>query len=53
MAAMASAFAADGDPVAIPPLRAHVTDLTGTLSPSDRQALEQKLAAWETQRIES
>jgi uncharacterized protein len=31
----------------IPPLSAHVTDLTGTLSPSDRQALEAKLSAWE------
>ena len=31
----------------IPPLSSHVTDLTGTLSPSDRQALEAKLAAWE------
>jgi uncharacterized protein len=31
----------------IPPLSAHVTDLTGTLSASDRQALEAKLAAWE------
>lgn len=31
----------------IPPLSAHVTDLTGTLSSSDRQALEAKLADWE------
>jgi uncharacterized protein len=31
----------------IPPLRARVTDLTSTLSASDQQALEQKLAAWE------
>ena len=31
----------------IPPLRARVTDLTSTLSPSDQQALEAKLAAWE------
>ena len=31
----------------IPPLRARVTDLTNTLSPSDQQALEAKLAAWE------
>ncbi|MEO8136135.1 MAG: TPM domain-containing protein, partial [Betaproteobacteria bacterium] len=44
------AAAAEGDPIAIPPLRAHVTDLTGTLSASDRQALEQKLSAWETQK---
>jgi uncharacterized protein len=31
----------------IPPLSAHVTDLTGTLSASERQALEAKLAGWE------
>jgi uncharacterized protein len=32
---------------AIPPLSAHVTDLTGTLSPAERQALEAKLSDWE------
>ena len=32
----------------IPPLSAHVTDLTGTLSASEREALEAKLADWET-----
>jgi uncharacterized protein len=31
----------------IPKLAARVTDLTGTLSAGDRQALEAKLAAWE------
>ncbi len=31
----------------VPPLAAHVTDLTGTLSASERQALETKLADWE------
>jgi uncharacterized protein len=31
----------------IPPLRARVTDLTNTLSVSEQQALEAKLAAWE------
>src|SRR2546423_4418281 len=31
----------------IPPLHARVTDLTNTLSPSDQQMLEGKLAAWE------
>ncbi len=31
----------------IPPLTAHVTDLTQTLSPSERQGLEAKLADWE------
>jgi uncharacterized protein len=32
----------------IPALSAHVTDLTGTLSASERQALEAKLADWES-----
>jgi len=32
----------------VPPLRARVTDLTGTLTPSESQALEGKLAAWES-----
>ena len=31
----------------IPPLSARVTDLTNTLSASDKTALEDKLAAWE------
>jgi uncharacterized protein len=31
----------------LPPLQARVTDLTGTLSPAERQALEAKLADWE------
>ena len=33
----------------IPPLSARVTDLTGTLTAAERQALEAKLAAWEQQ----
>jgi uncharacterized protein len=33
----------------VPPLQARVTDLTGTLSAAERQALEEKLAAWEAQ----
>jgi uncharacterized protein len=33
--------------VAVPPLTARVTDLTGTLDPQQRAALEQKLAAFE------
>jgi uncharacterized protein len=37
------------DRVAIPALAARVTDLTNTLSAGDRQALEAKLAAWESQ----
>ena len=32
----------------VPPLRARVTDLTGTLTSGESQALEAKLAAWET-----
>jgi len=31
----------------VPPLRTRVTDLTGTLSESERQALEARLADWE------
>ena len=34
--------------VAVPPLQTRVTDLTGTLSAPQRQALEDKLAAFET-----
>ena len=33
----------------IPALSARVTDLTATLAPAERQALEAKLAAWEQQ----
>jgi uncharacterized protein len=33
----------------VPPLTARVTDLTGTLSAPERQALEAKLTAWESQ----
>jgi len=36
--------------VAVPPLTARVTDLTGTLSPSQRDALEQELRAFETRK---
>ena len=35
-------------PQPVPPLRARVTDLTGTLSAGESQALEAKLAAWES-----
>jgi uncharacterized protein len=41
--------AAADDLVKIPALTARVTDLTNTLSTAERQALETKLAAWETQ----
>jgi uncharacterized protein len=47
LTACAPAFAADQ--AAVPPLRARVTDLTGTLSSAEQQALETKLAAWEQQ----
>ncbi len=36
--------------VAIPPLRARVTDLTGTLNQQQQSALEQKLAQFESQK---
>jgi uncharacterized protein len=36
--------------VAVPPLTARVTDLTGTLSPSQRDALEQELRVFETRK---
>ena len=40
-------LASAGAEVAIPPLTARVTDLTNTLNPQQRDALEQKLAAFE------
>jgi uncharacterized protein len=39
--------AAEGDPQAIPALTAHVTDLTGTLDPAQKQTLENELVALE------
>src|SRR5512143_2646227 len=36
--------------VAVPPLKARVTDLTGTLDAGQRAALEQKLAAFESSK---
>jgi uncharacterized protein len=47
--ALPSGFAVAQDIVKVPALTARVTDLTNTLSASDRQALEAKLAAWESQ----
>ena len=38
------------DLVAVPPLRAHITDLTGTLTRDQTDQLEQKLAAFETRK---
>ncbi len=40
-------FAAEGDPLPIPPLKAHVTDLTGTLDSRQQQQLEAELVALE------
>ena len=40
---------AAGD-VAIPPLRQHVTDLTGTLSPAQHQRMEQSLVSFEAHK---
>ncbi len=48
--AIALAQPAGGDLVAIPPLQAHVTDLSGTLSAGQQAQLEQQLAAFETAR---
>jgi uncharacterized protein len=48
-----SVAAADAPPSGlqpIPPLRARVTDLTGTLTPEQQSALEQKLAAFEASK---
>ena len=45
----AAGFAAD-DPVAVPPLRARVTDLTGTLTPDQSAGLERYLAQFEKSR---
>ncbi|TLY52373.1 MAG: YgcG family protein, partial [Gammaproteobacteria bacterium] len=44
------ACAAEGDPQAIPPLKAHVTDLTGTLDAGQVQALEGELSALEQRK---
>lgn len=41
------AQAAEGDPQPIPPLKAHVTDLTGTLDAQQQQQLESDLTALE------
>ena len=46
----ASAWGADSGLVAVPELKARVTDLTQTLSDAQRSALEQKLSAFETQK---
>lgn len=46
----ASAWGADSGLVPVPEFKARVTDLTQTLSESQRSALEQKLAAFEEQK---
>jgi uncharacterized protein len=43
-------IAAEGDPQAIPPLKAHVTDLTGTLTADQEQSLEADLTALEQRK---
>ena len=48
--ASALAQSVTGDLIAIPPLKAHVTDLSGTLSAAQQAQLEQQLAAFETAR---
>jgi uncharacterized protein len=45
--AASRAHAVDGDPQPIPPLKAHVTDLTGTLDAQQQQQLESDLTALE------
>ncbi|HEU4665363.1 MAG TPA: TPM domain-containing protein [Dokdonella sp.] len=47
LAASGAAFAAEGDVKAIPALSARVSDYTGTLDPTQRQSLEDELAALE------
>jgi uncharacterized protein len=49
IALLFSAFFAVAD-VAVPPLKARVTDLTGTLSANETAQLEQKLAAFEAKK---
>jgi uncharacterized protein len=44
------AIASAQAPQPVPPLRAHVTDLTGTLSAAERDALERRLADFEAKR---
>ena len=46
-AGWSNGFAAEGDPQPIPPLKAHVTDLTGTLDAQQQQQLEGELIALE------
>jgi uncharacterized protein len=43
----AIAFAADGDPIPVPKLTAHVVDLTGTLTADERSRIDSKLAEFE------
>lgn len=44
------ASAAEGDPLPVPPLKARVTDQTGTLSAADEARIEGKLRAFEAQK---
>jgi hypothetical protein len=45
-----TAFAAEGDPQSIPPLKGHVNDLTGTLTAEQQQSLEADLTALEQRK---
>lgn len=49
LAALLAGAPAQAD-VPVPPLRARVTDLTGTLSAAQQAALEARIAAWESKR---
>lgn len=44
------AWAAEGDPLPVPPLKARVTDQTGTLTAADEARIEGKLRAFEAQK---
>src|SRR6187549_3392398 len=46
----ALAFAAQGDPIPVPKLTAHVVDLTGTLSADERTRLDAKLVDFEARK---
>lgn len=50
LAALSLYAAAATAQVPVPPLKARVTDLTATLSPGERGALEQKLSAFEARK---
>jgi uncharacterized protein len=49
-AALLAALPAWAQQTAVPPLRAHVTDTSGTLTQTEQQALDSKLAAFEQRK---